>query len=447
MSETIKEKSLVRTLAEFSLPLIASGILQQLYSWADAFIVGNIVGESALAAIGATNSFVRLFILAMTGFTSGISILSANLFGAKNEGAQRKLLATFLLVLGGVFTVLAALGIAGTNAMLTLLQTPQDIFNIAGDYLQIILLGIPVMTVYNVYSAVLRSIGDSKAPFYSILVSSVTNVILDIVFVGFFHWGVQGAAYATILAQILMTIFIISYAIRKYDSLRFRFGRHSFDLDLLRRGTILATPITIQSLVTASGNLILQNFMNSFGTPTVAAITTAYRIDGVVMLPITNLSTGIAIITSQNTGAGNHKRARRCLFVGLGMMAVISFCLTAMMLTFSGTLIALFGVTPESTLIGKQFFASLAWFYIIYGAAMAMRGYTEGIGKVFFSGAFGITQLSIRVALSYILRPVFDNMVIAYAEAFSWCALLAMYLIFLFITVSRKKHHRTEETK
>ena len=441
MPETIKEKSLVRTLAEFSLPLIASGILQQLYSWADAFIVGNIEGESALAAIGATNSLVRLFILAMIGFTSGISILSANLYGAKNEGAQRKLLATFLLVLGGVFTVLSVLGIFCTDFMLTLLQTPQDIFQIAGAYLQIILLGIPVMTVYNVYAAVLRSIGDSKAPFYSILVSSVTNVILDILFVGFFHWGVEGAAFATILAQMLMTIFIITYAIRKYEILRFRFGRHSFDTELLRRGTALAAPITIQSLVTASGNLILQNFMNSFGTPTVAAITTAYRIDGVVMLPITNLSTGIAIITSQNTGAGDHKRARKCLFVGLGMMAVISGCLTAMMLTFSGHLIALFGVTPESTLIGKQFFSSLAWFYVIYGAAMAMRGYTEGIGKVVFSGAFGITQLSIRVALSYILRPVFDNMVIAYAEAFSWCALLTMYLVFLFIHTRKKNQN------
>lgn len=180
MTKDMTKGNLLKILVSFSIPLILSGLLQQLYSWADAFIVGNIEGEQALAAIGATNVITGLFIMAIIGFASGVSILSARRFGEGDRAVQSRLLSSFALVLGGAALVLMAVGIRYSRPFLLLLKTPGDIIDIAQNYLEIILVGLPFLTIYNVYGAVLRGVGDSKAPFYAVLLSSVANIILDI---------------------------------------------------------------------------------------------------------------------------------------------------------------------------------------------------------------------------------------------------------------------------
>ena len=183
MDKRSLDSKLARVLISFSMPLILSGLLQQLYNWADAFIVGNVEGEFALAAIGATSVITSLFIMAITGFTSGISILSARYIRNEDRYIQNKILSSFTLVLGIIMTIISLITIYYTDTILLALQTPEEIFPIAKIYVQIILGGIPFMTVYNVYAAVLRGIGDSKMSFYAVLVSAITNVILDIVLV------------------------------------------------------------------------------------------------------------------------------------------------------------------------------------------------------------------------------------------------------------------------
>lgn len=441
MAKDMTQGSLARTLAEFSIPLILSGVLQQLYSWADAFIVGNIEGEAALAAIGATTAATNLFVMAITGFTSGISILSARFYGSGDREMQKKILFSFTLILGMAALILSLVGVTAADLVLRLLHTPEDIFEMARGYLRIVLCGVPFITIYNVYAAVLRGIGDSKAPFLSVLVSSGVNVILDIIFVGGLRLGTGGAAAATVLSQTAMTVFVIGYSIRKYEILRFSISRQMLDTDVVKSGCALALPITVQSMINSGGNLILQNFMNGFGTPTVAAITSAYRVDCVILLPVINLGTGIATVTSQNTGAGEHKRARKGLLVGIGMMAAVSLCLTAIVLVFGGSLIEMFGVTKESALIGRSFFRGIAGFYIVFGTATAMRGYMEGKGDVLFSSMIGIVSLGLRIVLSYTLVPFFGNMVIAYAEAIAWSFMLILYIA-RFLT----KHRTTAES-
>ena len=436
MAKDMTKGSLFRALITFSVPLILSGMLQQFYSWADAFIVGNIEGETALAAIGATGMIVNLFISVINGFTSGISILAAQRYGSGNVEIQKKILYSFVLILGTLFIGLSICGFLFANPMLVFLNTPADILEQSKGYLRLVMIGIPFLTVYNIYGAVLRGIGDSKAPFYSVLVSSVTNVILDVVFVGVFGWGIKGAAFATSLSQIMMTLFIVYYTTKHYDILHMKKRKGLFDMTAVRDGCSLAIPVTFQWTLNSIGNLALQNFMNSFGTLTVAAITTAYRVDTIIMLPVINLGTGISTVTSQNTGAGEHKRAKRCLLVGSGIMAVVAALLTMFVLKFGGSLIGLFGVTEECVTIGNNFFHSIAWFYIIFGSATALRGYLQGTGEVVITGAIGIGAMVLRIALSYLLRPVFGNMVIAYAEAFSWCFMLIMFLGML---VLRKK--------
>ena len=313
-------RSITRELIAFSIPLILSGLLQQLYSWVDAFIVGNIVGEGALAAIGLTGAVNQLFIFGITGFAAGINILAARHYGGGNLRIQKHILYTFSIVLTAAVLLLAVSCTGAADAILRLLSTPEDIFTDASTYLRIILCGMPFLALYNVYCAVLRGMGDSTLPLYSIVVSSAVNLVLDLLFVWVLGWGVAGAALATFIAQAAMTGYTVLRSLSKYPYLRFAHEESQagsvstgnadsasrypasgdssglwqqtgdgtfrptyeaaispkFRKDILRQGLALAAPITIQSIINALGCLVLQGFMNTFGSMTVAAITTAY---------------------------------------------------------------------------------------------------------------------------------------------------------------------------
>lgn len=428
MKNDMTQGSIAKNLVLFTVPLILSGLLQQLFNWADAFIVGNIEGETALGGIGASTSLYNLFVTVIVGFSSGISVLTAQTYGMGEMRRIRSILSSFTVLCGGVFLLTAALGISFTGSILRLLDTPAGIFAPGRDYLQILFAGIPFLAVYNTYSAVLRGLGDSRAPFLSVLVCSVVNVILDILFVAGLRWSTAGAAAATVISQAAMTLFIVIYAVRKYPALRFRPGRNVLDRAAVAKGLKFSLPPAVQSGTSSVGNLVLQRFMNGFGEQTVAAITTAYRVDSVILLPIINMGSGIATVTAQNIGAGRQERAGKVLKTGAVIMAVISLVLTGLVLAAGAYLISLFGLTPEAVQIGKEFFFSIAGFYLVYGTAMALRGYLEGHGDMLFSGIAGIASLGVRIAASYALADRFGNMVIAYAEAFSWIVLLLIYL-------------------
>lgn len=423
-------------LVRFSLPLILSGMLQQLYNWVDALIVGNMEGEVALGAIGVTSSPINFFVTLMTGFTLGLSVWVARSFGEKRTEHIPSILSLFSLVGLLLFAVVGGLGLCFSRQFLLLLRTPADALPPAVDYIRVIGLGFPFLAVYNVYSAVLRGIGDSRTPFLSIVISSLVNVVLDLLFVVVLAMGVRGAAIATVLSQIAMTVFTVVYSSRKHTLLRFSPVRTGWR-ELLSRGASFGFPPMLQSCITSLGILVLQNFMNGFGTQTVTAITSAYRIDTLVLLPVVNLSAGISTFTAHSYGEGDSVRERQVLRAGLGVMFVVSLVLTAIVVPTGGKLIGLFGAGEEAVSIGSAFFVRLASFYPIYGLANAYRGYLEGIGDLVYSSAIGIVCLLVRIGLSYLLEPFSGNMVIAYAEMISWVLLLALY--FLRATQKRKE--------
>lgn len=426
MAKDMTQGSLLKVLVQFSLPLFLSGLMQELYSWSDAFMVGNVEGELSLAAIGSTTPISNLIIMMITGFSLGICVLSGQLYGSGEQSELKKVLSSFIVVLSGVFLLAVVGGIIFMKPLLKLLQTPDVIFANATSYLLIILLGIPFLVVYNVYSAVLRGMGDSKTSFWAIVISSVINVLTDILFVVVLRYGVIGAAVSTVIAQVLMAVFIVCYSTKNYTLMRFRIGKHCIDGKILRRGLSLSLPTAIQSSVHSVGNLMLQNFMNGFGAQTVAAITASYRVDGVIMLPIINLGYGISTVVAQNTGARNHQRAKRGVFVGMSVMAVVATILTVAVTPSGGTLVSIFGVTEESAAIGKTFFNIIAPFYLMFGIATAIRSFLEGVGDVVFTGIVSIAALGVRIILSYTLSAQFGNSIIALAEGLSWVALLLM---------------------
>lgn len=425
MARNMTQGSLAGILVRFSIPLVLSGLLQQLYAWADAFIVGNVEGEQALAAIGATTALSNLFVLVITGITLGPALLAARLWGQERREELRPVLSSFVVVLGAAFVVIGLGGSAVVRPVLAAINTPE--LEQASRYLGIVLLGLPFVAVYNVYAAVLRGMGDSRAPLLAVLVASVVNVGLDLVLVAGLEMGVAGAAAATVAAQGMMMVFIILYAVYRSPALRFRPGRGCVDRAKLREGLALGVPSALQSSINSLGGVALQDFMNGFGTQTVAAITTAYRVDTVLLLPITNLSSGISTVAAQNMGAGQPGRARETLRVGSIIMAVTSLVLTGVVLLVGGPVIALFGVTEQAAAQGAEFFANIAGFYLIYGLAMSLRGFLEGLGDVLYSSLAGIGALGLRIALSYALAPWAGWRIIAWAEAVSWTVMLVLY--------------------
>ena len=426
---SLTEGSVAKALLAFTVPLVLSGLLQQLFSWVDAFIVGNVNGETALGGIGATTSIYNLFVTVITGFTAGLSVLTAQQFGRNEHKRITATLSTYTAILGVIFLLISISGIAFAHEILTVMDTPSSIFPSAEEYLSVLLAGIPFLAVYNTYSAVLRGIGNSRAPFLAIIVSSLANVALDLVFVAGLGYGPAGAAAATVIAQAAMTVFIVAYAIRRYPELRFRLCRASFDRKAMREGAVFSLPPAIQSGASSIGSVILQQFMNGFGAQTVSAITTAYRVDTVILLPITNLGSGIATVVAQNIGAGKADRAKTAIRAGSAIMAAVSLVLTLLVFLCGEHLIAMFGLSLETTAIGRAFFHRIAVFYIVFGLSMAIRGFIEGIGDMLFSGVAGILSLIVRIVCSYALRDVFGTLVIAYAEAIAWIFMLLLYVV------------------
>lgn len=425
----MKHRKIVTELVSFTLPLILSGLFQQLFSWVDAFIVGNVNGEAALAAIGATNSIYSLFVSLITGFTSGLSVLCAQMHGRGDKERIRETLSSNVFVLTLVFLFISIAGIVFTGSLLALMDTPENISSQAESYLSIMMAGIPFLVVYNVYSAVLRGEGNSRAPFTAVLVSSISNVVLDLLFVAGFGMSCAGAAAATVIAQAAMTVYLVIYTVVRYPHLRVRFFSRPADAHTLKKSAVFGFPPSVQSGITSAGNVVLQSFMNGFGEKTVAAITTAYRVDTVILLPIINLGSGISTLVAQREGSGDRESALKVLHAGLVLMVCVSAALTLLVFTCGSSLIAMFGLSGDTVLIGRSFFRGLSTFYVVFGLSMALRGFIEGRGDMLASGLLGISSLVVRIIMSYIMKPFFGNMTIAYAEAVAWIYQLIVYFL------------------
>ena len=356
------------------------------------------------------------------GFTLGLSILAGQHFGRRDTAAVKRLLGCFLRVTALAFTALSAAAFAFAGPILRLLDTPADILTDATDYLRIIFVGVPFLAVYNLYAAFLRAVGNSKAAFYAVLLSSVSNIVLDVLFIAVLGWGVTGAAAATVIAQIAMTVFIVWYARRQYDFL----CGGTFDRETFLQGLRFSIPPALQNSVTSLGNLVLQNFMNSFGSVTVLAITTAYRVDSMMLLPIFNLGAAVSSMAARAKGAGDGKRLRSCFVTGHWLMLAVTGTLSVIMFVLGAQFIAIFGVGGEALAIGRQFFRDLSVFYALFGAGIVLRSVLEGVGDVTCCSLIGAGMLGVRIALSYMLRPMLAGRTIAIAEGIAWVLMLGV---------------------
>lgn len=439
MQNELTRGKVFSTLLKFAIPLIISGLLQQLYSIVDSLIVGNMIGENALAAAGASGPIVNVFIYVLTGLVSGCTILVSHAYGAGERQNINKIASSFMFFVVGAAIVVTIVGLAIHAPLLSLLRTPKELISSASQYLVIMFLGVPFLAFYNLAGAILRGIGNSKTPLVAIVIASVINIGLDILFVGPMNMGIRGAAIATVIAQMFSAAYLLYYLKRGNHGFYFTLSRKDSDKKVLKEGLKLSLPRVIQSSVSSMGSFLLQNVMNSFGVTTVAAITTAYKIDSLAILPLLNVSVAISVFTGQNMGSGNRERATECLKKGLILMCGIAAIITAIFVTSGFSLIKLFGVSDEAAAIGQRFFYIAAAFYPILGISEGISGFLQGCKDVNFTAIANIIILFVRVGISYALLGLIAGDVIAVAEVCAW-TLAATVFTWRYKSGKWKKH-------
>ncbi len=384
----------------FTLPLMAGNLLQQLYNAVDGIVVGNFVGENALAAVGTCSPITMFFLSIAMGMSTGCSILISQLYGAKKYEDMRQAVSTGLILVGAIGLVLSVVGgFVAKWVLVNILNVGDAILADATAYFSIYCFGLIFQFVYNIVSFVLRSLGDSSATLYFLLISSVTNIVLDLLFVGVFHWDVPGVAIATVIAQALSAVVSVIYMFKKHPILRFGKGEFRFHKDKGIIALKLGIPTTLQQCVISSGHIAIQRIVNDFGLT--AGYTAGARVENFVTIPIFAFNVGLATFTGQNMGAGKLKRVRRGFYITEGMGIVVYALVAVVVSSLAGPLVSLFGVGGEALEIGTGYVKFLAPWFFLFCLFIISNGLFQGSGDVVFTAANTVSALCIRVAVAY----------------------------------------------
>ena len=389
----------------FSLPIMAGNLLQQLYNTVDGIVVGNFVSQNALAAIGSSGTLAFLFLAFAIGFGNGAGIMIAQFFGARQFNELKSAVSTSLILLVGMGALLSLLGCLGARLLLHGLMNvaEEEVLELAVRYFSIYALGLILQFTYNAVAAILRAVGDSQATLYFLLVSSFLNLGLDLLFVIVFHWGVAGAAIATVLSQLGSAAVSVVYMFKKYAIFRFGKGEFVFQRDKCRLCLRLGIPSTIQQSIVSFGNIFIQRLVNSFGAAAMAAYTVGVRLESYLFVPAVGLSVGVSTFTAQNTGAGRYDRVRRGSRASVVIVLIIAFTLELLSYTFAAPLSNLFGVTGEALSLSISYIRFLAFFFWMFAVYICYSGLFQGAGDVVFAMLGSLLSLAVRVIAAYLM--------------------------------------------
>jgi len=418
----------------FSLPIMAGNLLQQLYNTVDGIVVGNFVSEDALAAVGTCATLSMLFLAVAMGMSNGAGIMVSQFFGARRIGELRKSVSTAILLNAGLGVAMTLLGVLGARLLLGGLLGVKDpaILDMAVTYFVLYSAGLIFQFVYNIIAAVLRAVGDSRATLYFLCVAAVLNLILDLVFVIVFHWGVAGAAIATSVSQLICAAVSAVYMVKKHEL--FRFGRGEFVFDSAKCATCLrlGVPTTLQQCVVGFGHVFIQRLVNGFGAVSMAAFTVGNRLENYVLIPIFGLNIGLSTFTGQNVGAGRFERVSRGLKRVVLISVVTCAAISALTYVFAEPLAALFGVSGETEARAVEQMRYMCLFLPMFALYMPASGMLQGAGDVVFSSLCTIATLVVRVAAAYLLHGVFH-----WGYAVAWQTMPLGWVAALIIAYSR----------
>ena len=408
MVKTMTEGKEWKQIFLFALPLMVGNLLQQLYNTVDGVIVGNYVSADALASVGTCAPMTMLFIAIAIGLSAGCAIVVSQYFGAKNLDELRRAVSTSIILLVAIGVVLSVVGVIAARPILVYVLNVDDYYlEAAVTYFSIYAIGLVFQFAYNIFAAVLRSLGDSNATLYFLLVSSVTNVVLDLIFIRVFEWGVAGAAIATVISQALSAVVCVVYMFKKHPVLRSEKGQFRFYSDKFRLALRLGIPTMFSQCVVSFGHIAIQRLINTMELTQpgfMAGCTAATRIENFILIPVFAFNMAMATFTGQNIGAGRLDRVKRGLWRAelMGCICCITIGMTAFFL--APQLVHLFGLDVSTGLAyGVEYVRFIAPLFTIFCFYLLLGGLIQGAGDVLWSTTATISSLVFRTIIAYVL--------------------------------------------
>lgn len=428
-----------KAISKFALPMVVGSLFQQIYTLVDSAVVGKYVGEAALASIGASFALTTIFICIGVGGGAGASVLIARYFGSRDYKRMKTAIFTSIIGFLVLALVLSAFGLIFSKNLMALLQTPREILDMAVLYLNIYFYGLPFLFMYNIISALYQALGESKIPLYFLIFSSILNVVLDVYFVRDLGLGLAGAAYATLLAQGLSAILSFFVFIKRIGKIKTE-ATKIFDKKELGLISRLAIPSIVQQSTITIGQLLVQSVVNSFGVEILAGFSAAFRVESLIIVPITSLGNAISSYTSQNVGAGKLDRLARGLKASLTMVGVYSILVLLALKIKSSDIIAFFMNENSSDLAiktGEAYLAFIGFFFVLVGSKHCVDGILRGLGDVRVFTLANIINLFIRVSLSMTLAHKIGIGMVWYAVPLGWMANLIISTVYYFYIKKR----------
>jgi putative MATE family efflux protein len=374
-----------KTILFFAFPMLLGNVFQQFYNMVDSFVVGKFVGKQALAAVGQSFPIIFVSVALVIGFGMASNILVAQYYGARQKELAQEVIDTTVSTVQAFSLAMTAIGLIAAPAILRLMQTPQDVLTEATLYLRIIFVGSVVSFGYNSVSAILRGLGDSKTPLYALVISTLVNVALDLLFVIAFHWGVAGVGIATVIAQTVSFAWVLVYLKKNNPEFVIDFFRFKFDKEIFSRIFAIGLPSGIQQALVGAGLMTLSGVVNGFGTNPSAAYSAAGKLDSFAIMPAMNIGLAISSFTGQNLGAGRKDRVYRGLLFGTLMASTISVFIAALMFFFGNYFMAIFTDDSEVIRIGVEYLRIVSLGYLLQTLMFCFSGVIRGAGATFFT--------------------------------------------------------------
>lgn len=425
MSETkglMTQGAIWKKILLFSLPLLLGNVFQQLYNTVDSVIVGNYVGGDALAAVGTSGPIINLLVGLFMGIATGAGVVIARYFGAQDsegvhDAVHTTLAATFI---GGLF--LTVVGVLLSPTVVRLIGVPENIMADSISYLRIYFGGIIAMMTYNMGAGILRAVGDSKTPLYFLIISSIVNIILDMVFVIALDMGVAGVAWATLIAQAVSATLTIMMLCRVNASYRVSLRQIRIKMSYLKEIIRIGLPSGLQNAIISMSNIVVQSYINSFGSAAIAGYSTYGKVDAFALMPVMSLSMAITTFTSQNIGAQRYDRVRQGVKTGLCMTCGTAVVLTSLVVVFARALLGIFTSDQQIIDYGLLTMTYQAPFYIILAVNNTLAGILRGAGKASVpSIIMAANMCGVRILWLSILMPIFNSIIVVYlAFSVTW---------------------------
>ena len=424
---------------KFTLPLLLGNLLQQTYSLVDAAIVGKFLGINALASVGASTSVVFLILGFCNGCCGGFGIPVAQKFGARDYSTMRSYISVSLKLSVVMSVTIAIVTSILCADILQMMRTPENIFEGAYAYLLVTFIGVPFTFFYNLLSSIIRALGDSKTPFWFLLLSTVLNIVLDLFCILVLGWGVAGAAIATVISQGLSAVLCYIYMYRKFDILQSTPKERRFQSKLAKTLLYIGVPMGLQFSITAIGSIMLQSANNALGTACVAAFTSAMRIKMFFICTFESLGIAMATYSGQNYGAGKPER----IWLGIKasvLMMIIYAAFTFVLLMSGAKYFALIFVDPSETeiLLDTELFLHIScMFFPVLGLLCVLRYTIQGVGFTNLAMFSGVAEMIARILVSLYAVPAFGFLAVCYGDPLAWIA-ADLFLVPAFIYVYKR---------